>query len=130
MKSILKALCLLSLSFGGLFAEFLEAERAQALKEKKLILLTIESDGCPYCAKMKKEVFDNPKYKKEIDKKFIFVSKNVTDPTLPEIFQVPATPANAVLIPATKEIVDAYTGYIAPDTFMEILNNAYKTHMK
>ncbi len=130
MRIYLKLLLLASLSIVGLHAQFLEEESAKAIKEKKLILLTIESDTCPYCQKMKKEIFNNPTYRTKIDEKFIFVLKNTKDPTLPAIFRTPAVPANAVLVPDTKEIIDAYTGYMDPTTFMGILEGAYEAKMK
>ncbi len=130
MRSFLKIFLLVAFSLFTLHADFLEAESAKALKEKKLILLYIESDNCPYCRKMKKEIFDEATYRKKIDEKFIFVSKKSNDPTLPAVFRTPAVPANAVLVPATKEIIDAYTGYIEPKMFMSILENAYEAKMK
>ena len=130
MRSFLKIFLLVAFSLFTLHADFLEAESAKALKEKKLILLYIESDNCPYCRKMKKEIFDEKKKKKKIDEKFIFVSKKSNDPTLPAVFRTPTVPANAVLVPATKEIIDAYTGYIEPKMFMSILENAYEAKMK
>jgi len=130
MNRLVKIFWIASVGLMSLHADFLETQSAQALKEKKLILLNIESEDCPYCQKMKKEIFNDAQYRKQIDQRFIFVSKNVNDPSLPAVFRVPSVPANAILEPSSKEIVDAYTGYIEPKTFMGILDEAYKAKMK
>ena len=49
MNFLLKSLLAASVGFVVLYADFLETQSAQALKEKKLILLNIESENCPYC---------------------------------------------------------------------------------
>jgi len=49
MMVMLSALCLK--------ADFLEIERQKALRENKLILLSIEKEGCPYCIMMQKDIF-------------------------------------------------------------------------
>lgn len=130
MSILLRVLMVAFISVATLHASFLEEESARAIKEKKLILLNIETEECPYCAKMKKEIFNNPQYRKEIDKKFIFVSVHQNDPSLPADLRVPVVPANAIIVPSTKDIVDAYMGYIEPTKFMAILEEAYKEGMK
>ena len=96
MNLLLKSLLAVSVGFVVLHADFLETQSAQALKEKKLILLNIESEDCPYCQKMKKEIFNDALYRKQIDQRFIFVSKNLNDPSLPPVFRVQSVPANAI----------------------------------
>lgn len=118
------------MSIATLHASFLEEESARAIKEKKLILLNIETQECPYCAKMKKEIFNNPQYRNEINKKFVFVSVHQNDPSLPADLRVPVVPANAIIVPVNKDIIDAYMGYIEPTKFMAILEEAYKEGMK
>lgn len=118
------------ISVATLHAGFLEEESVRAIKEKKLILLNIETEECPYCAKMKKEIFNNPQYRKEINKKFVFVSIHQNDPSLPMDLRTPYVPANAIIVPQTKDIVDAYMGYIEPTKFMAILEDAYKEGIK
>lgn len=130
MSIFFRVFMLIFLSIATLHASFLEEESVRAIKEKKLILLNIETQECPYCAKMKKEIFNNPQYRKEIDKKFIFVSVHQNDPSLPADLRVPVVPANAIIVPSTKDIVDAYMGYIEPAKFMTILEDAYKEGMK
>ena len=130
MSILLRVILIAFISIATLNASFLEEESARAIKEKKLILLNIETQECPYCAKMKKEIFNNPQYRKEINKKFVFVSVHQNDPSLPMDLRTPYVPANAIIVPSTKAVVDAYVGYIEPNRFMEILEDAYKEGMK
>ncbi len=130
MSILLRVILIAFISIATLNASFLEEESARAIKEKKLILLNIETQECPYCAKMKKEIFNNPQYRKEINKKFVFVSIHQNDPSLPMDLRTPYVPANAIIVPSTKAVVDAYVGYIEPTRFMEILEDAYKEGMK
>lgn len=131
MTKMLTSLLLFALSCSGLnAAEFLEKERLEAIKEHKMILLTIESESCPFCQKMKQEIFENSSYRKVIDQHFIFVAKHAEDPTLPPLFRTPMLPANALLMPKTKEIVEAYTGYMEPKMFMSLLEKVYQEQMK
>ena len=57
---MLKKMCLFVLIFGlfsSVYALDFSAISKSALKEKKLILLSVESDNCRYCDKMNKETF-------------------------------------------------------------------------
>ena len=57
MSILLRVILIAFISIATLNASFLEEESARAIKEKKLILLTVKSESCPYCLKMKKDVF-------------------------------------------------------------------------
>ena len=117
--------CVLSV-WGG----FLDEEALRAQKERKLLLVNIESVDCPYCMKMKKEIFNQEAIRKQIDQQFIVVTFQSNDPSLPQDFRTQYLPANAILEPKHQEIIDAYMGYITPERFLEILNDAYTRHKK
>ncbi len=125
-----KALFFIALSVLSLQADFLDKESAQALKENKLILVNIESEDCPYCQKMKKEIFNARAYRKKIDQHFIVVTYLNSDPILPADFRPQYVPANAIYSPKKRDILDAYIGYIEPARFMEILDNTYEVEFK
>ncbi|WP_263832615.1 thioredoxin family protein [Sulfurospirillum oryzae] len=130
MNTLLKALFVTILSLTALQASFLEAESAKAFKEKKLILVNIVSEDCPYCKQMAKEVFNNPTYRKQIDKKYVFVTLNQMDPTLPADLRTRYVPANAIMSPKGLAFIDGYTGYMEPTAFMKILDEVYKAEFK
>lgn len=126
MQTVFKTILIFLLSVITLHAEFLASQSAQALKEKKLVLLTIESATCPYCKQMKREIFSNAAYQKTIDQRFVHVYMDVSDPALPADFQAPYVPANAILSPVDGKILDAYAGYVEPKAFMNVLEEAYR----
>ena len=130
MRTLLKALFLVLLSITALHANFLEEESAKAVKEKKLILVNIVSEDCPFCKQMQKEVFNNPTYRKQIDQKFVFVTIDQMDPSLPSDLHTRYTPANAILSPSRHTIIEGYTGYMDGPSFMNVLNAAYKAEFK
>lgn len=130
MHTLLKLLFIVFMSMTMLHASFLEEESARAIKEKKLILVNIVTDNCPYCKQMKKEIFNNATYRKQIDQKFIFVSIDLYDPALPADLRTKYTPANAILSPTRHSIIEGYTGYMDPASFMSVLENAYKAEFK
>ena len=127
---MLKKFFLLLLCSLALHAGFLEKESAEALKAKKLILINIESDDCPYCKKMRKEVFDNPANRSKIDAKYLVVTFKNSDPSLPRDLQPRYVPANAIYSPTKKDIVDAYAGYMEAKSFMDMLEETYKEEFK
>lgn len=64
MHILFKTFFVAVLSLTPLHANFLEEESTKAIQEKKLILVNIVSENCPYCKQMQKEVFNNATYKK------------------------------------------------------------------
>lgn len=130
MRLFLTTLCVLFVSLCTLNAAFLEKESAQAVKEKKLILVNIVSENCPYCKQMQKEVFNNQAYRKQIEQKFVFVTIDQMDPALPADLRTPYTPANAILSPTRHTIIEGYTGYMDATSFMSVLDNAYQAEFK
>ena len=113
-----------------LHASFLEEESARAIKEKKLILVNIVTENCPYCKKMEREIFSNTTYRKQIEQKFVFVSIDLYDPALPADLRTKYTPANAILSPTRHSIIEGYTGYMDAASFMSVLENVYKAEFK
>lgn len=127
---MIKIIFLILLSIQFLNAGFLETESKKAVKEKKLILLTVKSEFCPYCIKMKKDVFDAPKYSEKIYKKYVHVEINRDDPLLPSSLHVKYVPTNFILSPHKLEILDEFPGYITPDHFIELLDEVYRQEVK
>jgi len=110
-----------------LYAEpFLAKESKQAFKEKKLLLVTVSSERCPYCIKMRKEIFNNPKYKATITQKYVYLEVEYDDILLPASLHVKYLPTNYILSPKNLEILDEFAGYIEPKHFIELLEEVYK----
>lgn len=109
---------------------FLQKESIKALKEKKLILLNISSERCPYCLKMKNDVFENKKYRARIDKKFIYVEMAFNDESLPLELKARYLPTSYILVPKNLVVADEFAGYLKPDDFLELLEEVYRQEMK
>ena len=130
MKKWFQILMMVMLSVLSLKAEFLEMERQKALREKKLILLSIEKEGCPYCIKMQKDIFDVPKFNQRIAKNYLHVSINGEDPTLPQALHVKYFPTNLILSPRDLSLIDEFAGYSDPASFIELLDIVYAQEFK
>ncbi|KFL33880.1 MULTISPECIES: thioredoxin fold domain-containing protein [unclassified Sulfurospirillum] len=130
MKKWFQIAMMVMLSAFSLQAGFLEMERQKALKENKLILLTLEKEGCPYCIKMQKDVFDVTKFNQHIAKNYLHVSINGEDPTLPQALHVKYFPTNLILSPRDLSIIDEFAGYSDPLNFIELLDIVYTQEFK
>jgi len=130
MKKWFKIFILAMLSICSLKADFLQIERQKALHEKKLILLSVTKESCPYCMKMQKEVFDDPKYAQQIAKKYLHVTIHQEDSTLPQALHVKYFPTNLILSPRDLKIIDEFAGYMEPMSFIELLDEVYEQEIK
>jgi thiol-disulfide isomerase/thioredoxin len=66
-----------SLQAQELWSENYEESKALAEREGKDLLLEFTgSDWCPYCVKMRKEVFEQPDFKRDVPKDFVLVVNN------------------------------------------------------
>jgi len=130
MKKWFLIAMMVMLSVLSLKAEFLEMERQKALRENKLILLTIEKEGCPYCIKMQKDIFDVPKFNQLIAKNYLHVNINREDSTLPQALHVKYFPTNLILSPRDLKIIEEFAGYMVPANFIELLDEVYTQEFK
>lgn len=130
MKKWFLIAMMVMISVLSLKAEFLEIERQKALRENKLILLTIEKEGCPYCIKMQKDIFDVPKFNQYIAKNYLHVNINREDSTLPQALHVKYFPTNLILSPRDLKIIDEFAGYSDPENFIELLDEVYVQEFK
>jgi thioredoxin-related protein len=119
------------LSFMSLYStDFLEDERTQALAEKKLILLTVSKEHCPYCLQMRHDVFETPRYNQAIEKHYVHIEIDKNDPILPESLHVKYYPTNIILHPTDLKQIDEFIGYTKPDIFVELLDEVYAQELK
>lgn len=130
MWFIFKALLMLILSCNLYGDAFLAKEAKQATKEKKLILLTVSSDRCPYCIKMKKDVFESPNYKAKIVQKYVHLEVTHDEILLPAALHPKYLPTNYILSPKGFTVLDEFAGYIEPKHFLELLDEVYAQEVK
>lgn len=116
----------------SLFAIDLELRRAseKALKEKKLLLFTVESENCSYCKQMDADVFSVKRVMKKIEKQYVRIKAVAGREALPNFLNVRYFPTNFILNPKTFDIIDEYAGYIHPKDFVEVLDIVYRQEVK
>lgn len=130
MKKWFSLCCILLSTVLSLKADFLELERKKALAEHKLILLSVEKEGCPYCLKMQKEVFGVAKFDQQIDQHYLHVNIHQEDSALPKALHVKYFPTNLVLSPKDLKVIDEFAGYMSPENFIELLDEVYAQEFK
>ena len=130
MWFIFKALLMLILSCNLYGDTFLAKEAKQATKEKKLILLTVSSDRCPYCIKMKKDVFESSNYKAKIVQNYVHLEVMHDEILLPASLHPKYLPTNYILSPKGLTVLDEFAGYIEPKHFLELLDEVYAQEVK
>jgi len=116
--------------FTSLYALDLHDVSKSALKEHKLILLSVESNNCPYCEKMNTEVFAPTKYTVKINSQYVQKIVEIQDIKLPKNLKVKYFPTNFILDPKDMSIVDEFIGYMKADDFVSLLDLVYEQEIK
>ena len=101
-----------------------------ALREHKLILLSVESENCRYCEKMNKEVFAPTKYAAKISTQYVQKIVNIQDIELPKNLKVQYYPTNFILDPKDMSIVDEFVGYMKAKDFISLLEIVYEQEVE
>jgi len=101
-----------------------------ALKDHKLILLSVESENCHYCEKMNKEVFTPLEYATKINTQYVQKIVKIEDIKLPKNLKVQYFPTNFILDPKDMSIVDEFVGYQKADDFLSLIDLIYKQEVQ
>lgn len=126
---MLKKLGIFLLTLGvcsSLYALDLNSASKSALKNNKLILLSVESNNCHYCEKMNREVFTPNKYTSKINSHYVQKIVKIQDIKLPKNLKVQYFPTNFILDPKDMSIVDEFVGYMKADDFVSLLDLVYE----
>ncbi len=116
------------------FLEF-EEDVAEAAEQGKRVMLYFHQEGCPYCAKLVEESFNNPQSEAYIrqhfdgitlnmwgDREVVSVaSKNFTEKTFAAALRVQYTPT-LVFLDEQGKVVLRLNGYYPPEQFKTALN--------
>jgi len=103
----------------------------EAIKQNKLILVSVEREGCHYCEKMNKEVFKVKTNKTKISKDYVHMIVKINEVELPKsIKEVKYFPSNYILNPKDMSVVDQLVGYMKPDDFLSLLKVEYDEEEK
>jgi uncharacterized protein len=103
------------------WATFSAQTFARAKAERKYIIMDGSAEWCHWCHVMEATTYHDPSVRALLDKHFIAVKVDVdTRPDLQERYGDYGWPATIVFSPDAVEL-GKYRGYIAPDTFAELL---------
>ena len=81
----------------------------------KPVLLNVQKSGCGWCAKMDREVFQNPSVMKKLKKKFkvILMNKDFDEEDIPSFIHVRFYPTTYVLDEKMSVVLDELPGYMS-----------------
>jgi thioredoxin-related protein len=137
MKNIITMVLFLSqLLYGGWFDrdEYLHSTSdnseinkllKKSVEENKYVIIEASSKGCPYCARMNSDVFDDDKVRDILKEYYVFIKVDITN----SIFSLPlelhkeftgGTPTFFVLSPE-HDLEDKYVGSMTKDEFLGLL---------
>jgi len=132
---LISAVFLFAIDWSGKvnWAMGLNAAKAVAAKEHKLIMVDIALTNCPPCQYLATKVYTNDKVANYMNKNFIPVFYLADQDTLPLLIQnyfTGSTPT-ILFIKPNGELYYRMIGARPPQTFLKILqdvNNGYKAH--
>jgi thioredoxin-related protein len=97
--------------------------------ENKLVMVFFWADWCVYCAKIRREVFSDPKIHEVFDRDFVAVSVDIeNDPGgLAKKYRARAMPTMLFLKP-DSEVLGMLPGAVDQETFLKILEYVVENH--
>lgn len=99
---------------------------AQAKEEKKLLMLVIIQDPCPYCERLIDNTLSDPKIV-DVLEDFVSVIVNQHSP-LPPAFESNAIPMTFFIDPENEEGIWESMGYISVEQFLDDIKEAQLIH--
>ncbi len=113
----------------SLFGYSLEEAFIKAKKDKKLILVEVSKENCPYCTALEREIFNDTKKVKEIEKRYVIVKLKREKDQIPSFLDVKYYPST-YLLKSNGTIVDEIPGYVKSSDFMEFIEEVYRQEKK
>ncbi len=124
-----KALFSIAVLITFLNANILDSAFKKAKAQKKLILVEISKQNCPYCEALEREVFQNPNYLKEIEKNYIIIKLQKNRDKIPSFLKTRFYPTTYIL-KYDKTIIDELPGYMKSDNFIDFIKEVYRQERK
>lgn len=121
----MKKLTLLALSAWSLLAASIPLETllAKAEAEKKVAIVFVESDFCPWCKRMKESTFENPKVKAKLENELVVGFYNKERDTLPDHLRARTVPT-IHLVDGQGRILFTVFGYEPAGPFLKHVEGA------
>ena len=121
MKIFIALFCLFLFNSYASHSASYEALKKTAIKDGKFLWVFIETEGCFYCQKMRKELIDSKRFEKELSPAYVFVpigERQAQDLHL----EIQFFPTSYIINPKTGSKEEQFIGYSAPDDFIKILH--------
>jgi thioredoxin-related protein len=94
-----------------------------AQKERKIIMMTVVANNCPFCEKMEKEVVSESSVAEVLEDDFVLVKVNEDEEAVPFGMSRMMTPTY-IFIDKTENILFMVPGSYTKDEFLEFLQQA------
>ncbi len=98
----------------------------QAKREKKILLLKIRSDNCPFCDELDNTLKHNNQVKRMINQNYIMVQKNNSRDQLPLNIHVGVTPSLAFIRPDNQKVEMLISGIESLGELITVLKEGIK----
>ena len=110
----------------GFWSEWNDATFERAAREKKFVIVSLQSWWCPWCLVMTKETWANPEVRAELKDRFIpvYVDQD-SRPDISQRYERWGWPATIIFGPDGTEIVKL-RGYYSPRFFLPVLRETVK----
>lgn len=106
-----------------------EALKKTAIKDGKFLWVFIETEGCFYCQKMRKEIIDSKRFEKELSQSYVFVpigERQAQDLHL----NIQFFPTSYIINPKTNSTEEQFLGYVVADEFITMLHYIHPNPIK
>lgn len=102
----------------------------KAKKEKKVLIMVLSADYCPWCRKFERKTLSSRVIKPKLDKEFItlIVDKKYDVDSFPSKFKTQFTPLVFMINPENEDILTNTTGYIKKEEFLDSLELAQELY--
>ncbi|MDH5464955.1 MAG: thioredoxin family protein [Thiovulaceae bacterium] len=107
-----------------------DAALAQAIKEKKNLMVLITTENCKYCKKMKRTTFAIPKVIERIEKSYIFVEVTRFKDKYPRSLKAIGVPTTYFLYNNGTPIMRGVLGYWNSIDFLSFMDDADRKIVK
>ncbi len=113
-----------------LFLLLLNLHAAPSSEDKKLILVFVELEHCPWCHKMLRETIDNPEYKKSLESHYILAKIKRESGNVPLFLNPKYYPTTYVLSWDGSKVLEELPGYMRTNRFINYLDELYEVEMQ
>ena len=97
---------------------------------KKLILVELTQDFCPFCDRMESEVLSKVEVKKIISEKYLFLKLNIKRDYVPDMMTSRLTPTFYFVSNDGEQVFDSIQGLVRKSDFIFYLEEVYSQKVK